>query len=119
MLPTAETALVVLYGLGVCDTATGAWGKYWKHWGGRNASGSQVACSEIDSLFVRCRKEGDYQRRLAGLLANVRRQPEVLTLVAIDLSVLPEDLGWSYVLARRAYWVQEFQFEVHVQERQK
>lgn len=73
----------------------------------------------MDFPFVGCREEFDYQRRLVGLLADVRIWPEVSTLVAKDLIVLPEDLGRFYFLTRREYWAREFHFEASERERQQ
>lgn len=101
-LPSFGTSLVVLFELAVCDTAASALRKRWKHWAGCNASGSRAVCLDTDLSFARCREEHEYQRRLAGLLADVRRRPEVPTIVATNLLVLLEDLGKPYFLTRRA-----------------
>lgn len=111
--------MVVPYRLRVRNTATGAWQKRWESWVGRGASGLRAARSELDSPFVRCREADEYQRLLAGLLADVRCLPGVPTLVATDLFVFIEDLKRLYVLANRAYWTWWFYFEARVRERQK
>lgn len=72
----------------------------------------------MDSSFVRCCEEDECQRRLAGLLPNVPRLPEVPTLVATGLSVLSDDLERPYFLTRRAYWARDLHFESCVRERQ-
>lgn len=46
----------------------------------------------MDSPFVRCREEDDYQHRLVVLLVEVCRHPEVLGVVADDPLTLLEDL---------------------------
>lgn len=101
-VPNVGTALVGTYGTGDCDRAVGAWRNCWIHWGGCGASGSQSACSERDSLFVGCREDNEYQRRFSGSLADVRRRPDVPTLVATDQLVFPEDSRRLYFVTRRA-----------------
>lgn len=93
MLPIVETALVVPYGPGVCDTTTGALPNRWKSRGGRGASGSRAVCFETDLRLVRCRDKHKYQRRLAGWFADVSCRPEVPIAVVTDLLVLADNLG--------------------------
>lgn len=47
----------------------------------------------MDSPFVQCLEEDDYQKRLAVLLAEVRSRPEVPSAVANDLLALLEYLS--------------------------
>lgn len=57
MLPTVSLDRTVALVMVVRDTAGGAGRKQGKYWGGRDASMLKVACHEVDSPFVRCRKE--------------------------------------------------------------
>lgn len=57
------------------------------------ASGSQAACSKMDSPFVVRLEEDKYPRQLPALLVDVCRWPEVLALVAKELLVFLEGLG--------------------------
>lgn len=63
---------------------------------------------EIDSPFDRCRKEKKQQQRLVALLAESRWQPELPTVVVIDLLCIPGDLGNVYLVADRPYLSREF-----------
>lgn len=69
--------------------------------------------------FCQLSGEEEYQCRLAGLLADVRRLPEVPNIVATDLLVLAENLVRLYVLARRTNAEREFYFEERVCKRQQ
>lgn len=74
---------------------------------------------KIDSLFVRCRDENGYQRRLDLLLADVRRRTKVCTVVLPDSLTLFVYFGQFYYVERRSYWACEYYFESYVYERQK
>lgn len=52
---------------------------------GRGALVLQEACREMKSPYVRSHVEDDYQKRLATLLAKVRRHSEVPGVVAVVL----------------------------------
>lgn len=71
----------------------------------------RTECPEMNSLFVYCRKENEYQQRLAAQLAEVCRQPTVPTVVATDLFYPLDDLGHFFFVADRAYWSTKFHFE--------
>lgn len=103
MLPTSGSALTVPFGPGSGNKAIGTCRKRWKHWDGRDASTLKAECREMDSPFVRCREEDDYQQRLEALLAEVRDRFTVPTLVATDLFCLAEDLCHLYFVANSSY----------------
>lgn len=69
--------------------------------------------------FVRSWGDDDYERQLAGLLADVRRRPYVLTPVATALLLLPENFRLSYFLIGRPYCARESHFEATVCKRQQ
>lgn len=93
MLPSAGGKLIFRFESGVRDTAAGVWQKRWKHWGDWSALHLQAACRDMDSQFVWCREVEDYQKSLATLLAEMHCRSEVLSVVAVDLLVLPEVLS--------------------------
>lgn len=64
-----------------------------KHWVGRRALQLKAAYHEMDSPFVPCREEDDYQKGLAVLLVKVLRRPEVQSVVAADLLALLKALS--------------------------
>lgn len=67
-LTTVGTALVVSHVPVVGNKAVGAWRKLRKPCLRQRASGSHVACSEMDSILLWCREKDEHQRLLAGLL---------------------------------------------------
>lgn len=73
----------------------------------------------MDSLFLRCREEDDYQRRLADLLADVHHRRELRTIEGTELFVLLQYLRRLHFLARSAYWARAFHFKARVLEGQK
>lgn len=85
MPPMSSSALTAPFATENCDTVVGAWRKSWKHWGRREASTVRVACSVMESPFVRCSHEDGYQQRLAALLAEVCRWSSVTTFLDTDL----------------------------------
>lgn len=92
-LPSSRAVLAVPLGVSVRGTPAGARRKLWKHCGSRRALPLKAACQQIDSHFVCCRGEDDYQKGLAVLLAEVRRRPKVPSLVAFDLLEIQEVLS--------------------------
>lgn len=66
-----------------------------------------------------CLWEDGYQRRLALLLAESCRCPEVPAVVSPDLLSLPVDFGHLYYVENRSYKAREFQFESCILDRQK
>lgn len=103
ILPTSGSALTVPFGPGTGDTAVGACRKRWKHCSGHSASTQTAECREINSPFVQCCKEDEYQQKLTGLLAEVRHRLAVPTLVAVDFLSLAEDFGHVYLVTNRSY----------------
>lgn len=49
----------------------------------------------MDSPIVRCREEDEYQKKMAILLAEIRRSSDVQSVVAIDLLAFPDGLNRS------------------------
>lgn len=96
MLPRADFASTILLGSVRRHEAAGACRRYWKHLEGHQALTPRMTCWVMGSPFVRSQEENEYQH----LLAEVRRRPIVLTVVAIDLSSLAEDFERVYVLAK-------------------
>lgn len=102
VLPWTGAVLIFPYGRGSGDTAAGAWRKRWKQWGGWGALKLGTDSAEGYSPFV-CSREGHgYLRRLAPLLAEVRRRPKVPCVVPAELLALPEDFGHLYYVANRS-----------------
>lgn len=62
-----------------------------------------MACRELGSSFIRCREEDDYQKKLATLLAEIRRLAKVPRVDAINLLAFPENLGRFYFISNRVY----------------
>lgn len=56
--------------------------------GGHGSLHLQVDYQKMDSPFVRCAEEDDYQKMLATLLADVNRRLEVPNVPAVILLVL-------------------------------
>lgn len=71
----------------------------------------KTACGEMESQFVRCREENEYQQLLAALLAEMHRQPTVSTVMAMYLLCIPENLGHFYFVGNCIYWSREPHFE--------
>lgn len=65
-----------------------------------------------------CREE-NYQKRLALLLAEVRRRPEVSTVVPPGLLALPKRCEHLYCVANQLYWAHKSFFESCDPEREK
>lgn len=86
--------------------------------GGHGALHLKLGSQETDSLFVQWRKEDDYQKRLAVLLAEIRGRPAVPSVVTVNLLPLLEDLCRLYFMSNRSYWWPKFHFEARVWERQ-
>lgn len=71
----------------------------------------------MDLSFVHCREKDGYHQRLAALIAEVRRQYAVPTVMATDLLCLAKDLRHLQFFANRFYWAKEFHFDTHVRDR--
>lgn len=54
------------------DRPVGAWRKQWKHWDDQNISCLRATYSGINSSFGLCWEKDVYQRRVAGLVADMR-----------------------------------------------
>lgn len=61
MLRSAGTVLLVSFRMSLCDIATDAWQKRPKHLDGRGAFDLWTASWVMEFMFVRYRKEADYQ----------------------------------------------------------
>lgn len=53
----------------------------------------KITCEEMGSLFIRCREENKYQKRMTALVAELRRRPTVPSVLATDLVSLAEAFG--------------------------
>lgn len=58
---------------------------------------------EMDSSFECCRDEKVYQRQFVLLLAEVRRRPELPTVVSLDILAFSKDFGCMYYEGNRLY----------------
>lgn len=117
--PSNWAYFVVLYGLGSRDTAAEACQNSWKHWGGRGTLQSSWCSTEMNSLFVRCRKKDSYRCRLSLLFTEVHPRAELPTVCSSDLLALSEDFWCLKYIANRSYCAREFYLKYRVRERQK
>lgn len=83
-LPSHGTASLIPYAPGFYDTVVDAWRKQLKQCSGHGGLKLLAALIKVDSLFLHCREEDGYQSRLALLLSEVRRRPELLIVVLLD-----------------------------------
>lgn len=67
-----------------------------------------------DLIFVRCREENEYRKKLEALLADVRSRSVVPIAVPVVRLALLENLGVLYFESDRAYWSREFYFEARI-----
>lgn len=54
-------------GCEVCDTIVSTWARLCNHWGGRSALDCGCVGEEMDTSFVWCREEVDYERQMVKL----------------------------------------------------
>lgn len=96
----------------VRDTAVGAWNKCWLHISGRCASMARAThYNAVDSLFVRCREELDYERLVGDVVLRLCDKPDDAFPSDLGLFCFSQLFDCLFFASHWSFWARDFDFE--------
>lgn len=94
------------------ETMLSVWLKRWNPWGDHGALELHCSSSETYYRFILCRKEADYEKQLASVLAWMRKQGELPSRASSKYLALSVPADGLWFVHCHDYWCWDCDLEL-------